>query len=1070
MNIHFILHSQMSRLPIVLSIFLLVFPLISNLEADASNSNLFVSAENPTFENRFAGSMVVEVIVNDPQIDDTGEGKGEPDVTINGKDLRMVQTTDGNWYAYFANLQKAQIADQIAFDTGVSGQGLDFGVFCSRDTTIFGVSFSDSDGFSFPGDSGITGTDGTTSFQQCTGTPTSSLFENNVVRQPKSINTNSNVPPGQIGLTASAWPIIQLFSFDDVEIQYNRAGGVQKVELEFDEIENASLTLDRTSYPKNSQVFIVIDDIQLNQDPTSNDSWTFNINSPNAVFYQAFDENGNDAANGTPALVNLVPFLSSLGFEDNGLLAGNLGSVAELRINDNQPDSSVSNGIAYSQIITLVESEPNSAIFESFDHSDQSTIGIKNDAPRGQTATVSYNSKSYSILSGTFTGSISMDSDTTELQPGKKQTVTINDPDQNLNSGSREHLDVFRSSAIIPSLQIGQPITLEKSSDVQFYPLSTSALTSPPGIFIPSSVPDTNSDRLILDTRPPVSNTSFEKISINLGISASQLETLFIDVDASTSDGTNWINYDLRSFQQQLGVNDFSDTSMSLHFDLSDPSPITIIDSGDISSAQGLVQIDDNDIDSLNTKSGTAFLVINFDSSNDSTPIGTISSETDTQPIVVDFFSFGLTNNQEVNNAIYRLELEETTDNSGIFSGTIEYKVTSQINFLDPEFIETLQTINDDVTFLVNDRLIDEEGIAIKYSDIATVGTNIDVSTKTDAPTHSGSVGLDSKSYRFGQPVTVILIDPDLNLDKDTIESYLSINDPNSLNVDTVGDQNGNILLEVLIKDVRYKRCTIDGVEHGGLGSIGFTLTETGPGTGIFEGIFRMPTRICNESGTELISTAGGSVELKYRDFRDVFGEQNIFSTGGSSSTQSIAPSLNAEKFVLPKYKETSDVIITGKIANYKQGTQIKLILENPDKSSQYFNLFATSQGNFKGIMTLNHDSIPGVYNIFVEYLGSSQGSTSFTIVKFVVPDWIKNNAGWWSSDAISDDEFISGIEHLIKKEIILIPEDQPLINSEKTIPPWIKNTANWWSDDLISDDEFVSALEFLVKVGIIRL
>jgi hypothetical protein len=305
-----------------------------------------------------------------------------------------------------------------------------------------------------------------------------------------------------------------------------------------------------------------------------------------------------------------------------------------------------------------------------------------------------------------------MDSDVSQLQPGQKQTVTINDPDQNLNSGTREHLDVFRSSAIIPSIQIGQPITLEKSSDVQFYPMSTSPLTSPPGISIPSSVPDTNSDRLILDSRPPVSNTSFEKISINLGISASQLETLFIDVDASSTDGTNWINYDLRSFQQQLEVNDFSDTSMSLHFDLSDSSPITIIDSGDISSAQGLIQIDDNDIDSLNSKSGTAFLVINFGSSNG----GTILDETDTQPIVVDFFSFGLTNNQEVNNAIYRLELEETTDNSGIFSGTIEYKVTSQINFLDPEFIKTLQTIKDDVTFLVNDRLIDEEGIAIKYS------------------------------------------------------------------------------------------------------------------------------------------------------------------------------------------------------------------------------------------------------------------------------------------------------------------------------------------------------------------
>ena len=325
MNIHFILHSQMSRLPIVLSIFLLVFPLISNLEADASNSNLFVSAENPTFENRFAGSMVVEVIVNDPQIDDTGEGKGEPDVTINGKDLRMVQTTDGNWYAYFANLQKAQIADQIAFDTGVSGQGLDFGVFCSSSTpsTVLGASFSDSDGVAIPHDTGLTvgGLDGQGTLPTCgpenIGSGTS---ENNVVRHSKSINKNSPAT-GQIGLDDDAWHIIQLFSFDDVEIQYNRAGGVQKVELEFDEIENASLTLDRVSYPKNSQVFIVIDDIQLNQDPTSNDSWTFNINSSNAVFYQAFDENGNDAANGTPALVNLVPFLSSLGFEDNGLLA-----------------------------------------------------------------------------------------------------------------------------------------------------------------------------------------------------------------------------------------------------------------------------------------------------------------------------------------------------------------------------------------------------------------------------------------------------------------------------------------------------------------------------------------------------------------------------------------------------------------------------------------------------------------------------------------------------------------------------------------------------------------------------
>jgi len=1061
------LQGQLNRITIALAVFLLFISLISNFEAEAShNPNLYVSAENPTFGNMFSGSMVVEVVINDPGISDTDEGKGEPDVTINGKQLRMVQVSNGQWHAYFANVNKAKIADSTVT---LSGKGLDFGVFCSRDTTIFGVDFSDTDGFSFPGDSGITGTDGTASFQQCTGTPTSSLFENNVVRQPHTINTNSNVPTGQIGLTESAWPIVQLFSFNnDVEIQYNPGGGIQKVELEYDNVENISLNLDRENYPTNSEVFVIVSDIQLNQDPTSRDSWTFKVTSPLATFYQAYNENGNDSANNSPGLVNLFPNLSSLDFDDNGKISVTLGDVAKLKTNDRQQDLSVTdNTTIFSDIITLVESQPNSGIFESFDDGDTSVIGIKSDAPRGKSASISYNSKSYSILSGSSTASVSIDSQSSSFKAGTKQSVTVVDPDQNINSGTRDHLDVFRSSAIIPTLQIGLPLTLEKSSNVQFYPLSTSSLVSD-GIDIPSSVPDSNSDRLILDTKPPVSNASFEKISINLGFSAEQLESLLIDVDDPSSDGTNWINYDLRSLQQQLSVNNFADTSISLHFGLSDSSPIIIVDAGDISNPQGLVQLDDDDIDDISLKSGTAFLVINFGSSNG----GTISLETNTQPIVIDFFSFGLIADQITNNAIYRFELEETSASSGTFSGTMEYTVTNQLNFFSPSLIKSLRIISDEIRFLVSERLIDEKGIAIKYSDLATVGTKIDVSTKSDIKTNSGTVGFSTQSLRFGHPVGIVLKDPDLNLDKNTIESYSVVDDPNSPNVDTVGDSSGNPLLEVMIKGVRYKRCTINGVEHGGLASTSFTLTETSPSSGIFEGVFRVPIRICNESGTALISPAGGSIELKYFDFRDSFGNPNTFTTGriSSSSTQTTALSLNAERFVLPKYKETIDVIVSGKIDNYKQGTVIKLILEIPDKSSQSFNLYATSQGNFKGVLTLNHDSIPGTYNIFVEYLGSLQDNTSFSIVRHIVPDWIKNNASWWSTDAITDDEFIGGIEHLIKEKIIIIPESQSSIKSEKIVPQWIKNTANWWSEDLITDDEFVSALEFLVKAGIIRV
>ncbi|MCY4491000.1 MAG: peptidase, partial [Thaumarchaeota archaeon] len=95
------------------------------------NPNLYVSAENPYFENHFAGSMVIEVIVRNPDIRDTSENVGEPDVTINGNSLRMVQTSDGNWYAYFAHVDAAKAADSTVVR---AGEGLDFGVFCGNNT------------------------------------------------------------------------------------------------------------------------------------------------------------------------------------------------------------------------------------------------------------------------------------------------------------------------------------------------------------------------------------------------------------------------------------------------------------------------------------------------------------------------------------------------------------------------------------------------------------------------------------------------------------------------------------------------------------------------------------------------------------------------------------------------------------------------------------------------------------------------------------------------------------------------------------------------------------------------
>ena len=45
----------------------------------------------------------------------------------------------------------------------------------------------------------------------------------------------------------------------------------------------------------------------------------------------------------------------------------------------------------------------------------------------------------------------------------------------------------------------------------------------------------------------------------------------------------------------------------------------------------------------------------------------------------------------------------------------------------------------------------------------------------------------------------------------------------------------------------------------------------------------------------------------------------------------------------------------------------------------------------------------------------------AFTQESTYVPDWIKNNAGWWADDKINDFTFAQGIGFLIKNKIIQI-------------------------------------------------
>jgi len=93
------------------------------------------------------------------------------------------------------------------------------------------------------------------------------------------------------------------------------------------------------------------------------------------------------------------------------------------------------------------------------------------------------------------------------------------------------------------------------------------------------------------------------------------------------------------------------------------------------------------------------------------------------------------------------------------------------------------------------------------------------------------------------------------------------------------------------------------------------------------------------------------------------------------------------------------------------------------------------------------------------------------------IPGWVKNVAEWWASGHISENEFLTGIEYLINNNIILlhsIPCNEKIesqtTSSAEMVPDWIKNNAIWWSENLIGDIDFINGLQYLIEHKIIKI
>lgn len=184
------------------------------------------------------------------------------------------------------------------------------------------------------------------------------------------------------------------------------------------------------------------------------------------------------------------------------------------------------------------------------------------------------------------------------------------------------------------------------------------------------------------------------------------------------------------------------------------------------------------------------------------------------------------------------------------------------------------------------------------------------------------------------------------------------------------------------------------------------------------------------------------------------------------------------------KYKINEKIPITGLIIyNDNPAPSVLVNLKTYDPSNELIfdeSLYSDKNGKFSFEFFQENSTKTGNYKFLVTSFCLEEHRQICTFNKkdiiisiepnFVIPTWLRNTAGWWSENKISDLEFTNSIKYLIDNKIIIIPkmnQDNHLL--EQKIPDWIKNNAGWWSQGLTSDTEFVNGIQFMIKSGIIK-
>ena len=728
------------------------------------------------------------------------------------------------------------------------------------------------------------------------------------------------------------WPFVQVYELDgDVEITTDRD---QLVTLDYDDHSDiATISVDRNDVPAGGQVHITISDFQLNLDPTEDDAWILNAGGTFGYNNILNDTDENEDTPETPI---------TIAFDGNNGVLGTSGSdMNEIEYNGTAGvvtiDETGSNtGVFESQSNDISEI----SVKMGADDGDTFTIGYADDDQ--QVIVDSFDSTLELVADGTWN---SGDTLTVRLTNENLNINTLTDDDMKITNSILPTM-TFGAPITIDDLGLDTDNPLDSVSDsgsdagtvtltattdattfnVQLSDARLAMFQNPDMYHYVNYYPDPDNDLVtsittdaqLLDelgnaaTSPTtIKKDGLTRVQAQIGDEDNVVDGAFtitfntnINEDNSTANAN--LNAALVAINADVGntiataMTTATATIKAANLAFTDETisgqnstRATDINAALLTIRTAVTELTAVEGDASTTAGNVPVVKVNVtfsDTDADATTPNQFETPSDlltkiknaltgdilpfTTTFALEVFTFGTGPDGTVNDAIYRPLLEETSSDSGVFEGTIEYKMLNQISIDKAATYGDVVAVDDELVIILDDGYTGTSAPEVAYD-----GDHV----REDAPTYTGEVSFDSATYRVADEVTVILVDPDLNVDAGAIDIY-------TVNVASTDATATLLHLEI-------GGCTaVDGFTA-------FSLRESADDSDTFEGSFEVPAAC----GT-LDTTTGEDISATYYDFRDSSGGTTEW--GDSATIGADTGSVSFDRTVYPVPADDSAVTV----------------------------------------------------------------------------------------------------------------------------------------------------------------